>query len=180
MKRLIAIGLAITLIYMCAAAALALMGAWPAYAASADCDARFPASNIKVAVARMQCFNDALESGTLGYVNQDLLASFMAYRMAIAEQIQYGKITVLQGKALAAEKWSQILSEAERRGNETQAVQAQREAIRAQAAQAAEANRQAMYRQMVVTGAQLMQGPPPSPSAGTPVCADLFGTLGPC
>jgi hypothetical protein len=107
---------------MYAAAALALIGAWPAYAASADCDARFPANNIKLAVARMQCFNNALESEhekTPGYpvADGDLLASFLAYRMAIAEQIQHGKITVLQGKALAAEKWSQMLSEDERRAN---------------------------------------------------------------
>ena len=81
--------------------------------------------------------------------------------MAIAEQIQHGKITVLQGKALAAEKWSQMLSEDERRANARQAVQAQQAAIQARAAQAAEANQQAMYRQMVVTGASLMQGPPP-------------------
>ncbi len=178
-------------ICMYAAAALALIGAWPAYAASADCDARFPASNIKVAVARMQCFNNALESEsekTPGYptADRDLLASFLAYRMAIAEQIQHGKITVLQGKALAAEKWSQMLSEDERRANERQAVQAQQAAIQARAAQAAEANRQAMYRQMVVTGARMMQGPPvivqPQPAApwGLPANPEEAFALGRC
>jgi len=48
-----------------------------------------------------------------------------------------------------------------------------------------QARQQAASLAMIRLGAQIATTPPvqpapPSPSAGTPVCADFWGTLGPC
>ena len=80
--------------------------------ALADCNAKFPAGNPKIQVARMRCLNDALaiQMPIFGPY-QDLMQTWMAARMAVAEQIQNRKMTIAEGDAIIAEKWSQVVSE---------------------------------------------------------------------
>lgn len=109
--------------------------------ALADCNAKFPAGNPKIQVARMRCLNDALaiQMPIFGPY-QDLMQTWMAARMAVAEQIQNRKMTIAEGDAIIAEKWSQVVSESERRQNATQSVIAQQGAAAAQQSAAAAAN----------------------------------------
>jgi len=156
---------------------LVLTGALPANAASADCDARFPANNIKVAVARMQCFNAVVletEAPEFGN-NGDLLAKFLAERMVIAEQVQTGKITVIQGKAIAAEKWSEVISELQRRDNAADAVQGQRAAAQAQADALQAAQRQQACAEATQAYNQAASQPVPSGSSGNVTAVSPWG-----
>jgi len=84
--------------------------------AVAECNVKFPVGNAKIEVARAQCLNDALaiQMPVLA-PDQDLVQLFMADRMAIAEQIQNGKIELVEGNAEIAAKWSAVVSESQRR-----------------------------------------------------------------
>jgi hypothetical protein len=105
-------------------------------AAMNDCRARFPTDDPKTVVAKMQCVNQAyaIELPALGS-NVDLAQNFMTYRMSVAEQYQNGQITHAQAATMLADKWSQLISEAQRRNaiNQTAAAQ-QRAADATQAA----------------------------------------------
>jgi hypothetical protein len=110
-------------------------------AAIADCNVKFPVGNPKIAVARTQCTNNALtiRIPTFG-TDQDLVQAFMADRMVVAEQVQSGKMTLAQGNAIIAEKWSQSVSESQQRANARGSVMAQQTAAAAQQSAAAAAN----------------------------------------
>ena len=88
-----------------------------------DCKLKFPADQ-KVAVAKMQCLENALaiKLPTFG-TDQDLVRAYMATATVIAEQVQSGKMTFIQGNAALADKWSQVVSEAQRRNAVAQSVQ---------------------------------------------------------
>ena len=107
-------------------------------AAVADCNARIPSGNAKTIVSRMQCLNDAMAIRMPLFGNdQDLAQAFMAYRMAIAEQVQNGKMSVAEGGAAVTEKWSQEVSESQRRRNASLSLAAQQDAAAAQQSAAA-------------------------------------------
>lgn len=104
-------------------------------AAEIDCQNRFPVDDDpKTIVAKTQCRNQAIAVG-LGlpaYANiADLIQSFMAYRMSVAEQYQNGQITYAQAAAMIADKISQVNSEAQRRNAVAQSVAAQEAAASA-------------------------------------------------
>jgi hypothetical protein len=65
--------------------------------------------------------------------------------MMVAEKVQNGKMTIVEGNAAVAEKWSQAVSESQRRRNATLSVAAQQEAAAAQGS-AASASWAAMNR----------------------------------
>ena len=102
-------------------------------AAIADCDTKIPGGNPKTTVSRIKCLNDAMAIRMpLFGTDQDLAQAFMANRLAIAEQVQNGKLSVAEGNAGIADKWSQAVSESQRRRNATLSVAAQQDAAAAQ------------------------------------------------
>lgn len=109
-------------------------------AAMAACDAKFPAGDPKTAVVRRQCINDgfAIKLPTFG-PDQDLVRAVMADSMVIAEQVQSGKITIAEGNAAIADKWSKAVTESQRRANSKNSVLAQQSAAAAQQPPAAAA-----------------------------------------
>jgi hypothetical protein len=75
--------------------------------AVASCNANIAAGNPKTIVARMKCLNDAMTIRMPLFGNdQDLALAFMADRMVVAERVQNGKMTLAEGDAAIAEKWS--------------------------------------------------------------------------
>ena len=100
-----------------------------AKAAMAACDTEFPAGNPKIAVARRKCINDgfAIRLPTFG-PDQDLVRGVLADSMAIAEKVQDGKMTIAEGNAAIAEKWSQAVTESQKRANTKDSVLAQQSA----------------------------------------------------
>jgi hypothetical protein len=107
-------------------------------AAIADCNAKIPVGNPTTIVSRMQCLNDAMAIRMpLFGSDQDLAQAFMTYRMAVAEQVQKGKMSIAEGNAAIAEKWSQEVSESQRRRNATLSVAAEQDAASAQQSAAA-------------------------------------------
>ena len=109
-------------------------------AAMAACDAKFPAGDSKTAVVRRKCINDgfAIKLPTFG-PDQDLVRGVMADSMVIAEQVQSGKMTIADGNAAIAEKWSKAVTESQRRANSKNSVLAQQSAAAAQQQPAAAA-----------------------------------------
>jgi hypothetical protein len=102
-------------------------------AAIADCNTRLPTGDRKTIVARMTCLNEAMTIRMpLFGTDQDLAQAFMANRLAIAEQVQNGKLSNAEGNAAIAEKWSQSVSESQRRRNATLSLAAQQNAAAAQ------------------------------------------------
>jgi hypothetical protein len=94
--------------------------------AKVSCDTQYPAGNPKIAIARRKCLNDAfaIKMPIFG-PDQDLAQAFMAEDMAVAEQVQAGKITIARGNAIVAGKWSQAVSESQQRANARNSVTAQ-------------------------------------------------------
>jgi len=101
--------------------------------AIADCNTKVPGGNPKTTVARIKCMNDAvaIRMPTFG-ADRDLAQAWLAERMVVAEEIQNGKLSIAQGDAVMAEKWSQAVSESQRRRNATLSVVAQQSAAAAQ------------------------------------------------
>jgi hypothetical protein len=62
----------------------------------------------------------------------DLLNSFIASRMVVAEQVQDGKLTIAQGNEILATKNSDMVAEEQRRNLANRSVNAQETASRAQ------------------------------------------------
>jgi len=105
-----------------------------------DCNAKLPPDNPKTVVARTKCLNDAMAIRMpLFGTDQDLAQAFMADRMMVAEKVQNGKMTMAEGNAAIAEKWSQAVSESQRRRNATLFVAAQQAAAAAQGSAASAA-----------------------------------------
>lgn len=100
-------------------------------AASQACDASFPAGNSKTAVARARCHMDAWEIRRPIVPYPDLLDSFIATRMSVAEQVQNGKLTIAQANEILANKHSEMVSEEQRRNLANRAVAAQESAAAA-------------------------------------------------
>lgn len=109
-------------------------------AAMAACDAKFPAGDPKTAVVRRKCINDgfAIRLPTFG-PDQDLVRAVLADSMVIAAQVQSGKMTIAEGNAAIAEKWSKAVTESQRRANTKNSVLAQQSAAAAQQQSAAAA-----------------------------------------
>jgi hypothetical protein len=103
--------------------------------ATQDCHNRFPIDIPETIVAQAQCLNkaQAIILPTFGN-NRDLIETFMAYRAAIAEQIQNKKITVAEGVAAMHQRRSEVQTEMQRRN----AYAAQADAARAAAQQNAQ------------------------------------------
>jgi hypothetical protein len=82
----------------------------------ADCTAKFPEDRAHI-MAFMQCVNDVIARTWLpvSSSNADLWQNLMAYNMSVAEQIQNGQVTNVQGVALMAQKFSEVVTEARRR-----------------------------------------------------------------
>lgn len=109
-------------------------------AAMAACDAKFPAGDATTAVVRRKCINDgfAIKLPIFG-PDQDLVRGVMADSMVIAGQVQTGKMTIAEGNAAIAEKWSKAVTESQRRANSKNSVLAQQSAAAAQQQPAAAA-----------------------------------------
>jgi hypothetical protein len=105
--------------------------------AAKACDTQFSPTNERVAVNRARCLNDALSVGP--HHPADLLRAFTAERLEIAERVQSGKITVAQGEAEAAEKWSAMVGEQQRRAVSIVGAAAQVESAAAASSSAAAA-----------------------------------------
>jgi hypothetical protein len=109
--------------------------------AMVSCDAEFPSGNPKTAVARRKCINDgfAIRLPTFG-PDQDLVRAVLADSMVIAEKVQSGKMTIAEGNAAIAEKWSQAVTESQQRSKSTNSVLAQQSAAAAPQQAVAPAN----------------------------------------
>ena len=107
-------------------------------AAMKECAEKFPPGNPRIAVARAECVNGAFAMllPTLPY--PDLLQVYMADHMAIAEDIQTGRMSTAQANAVLAHKWSDLVAEEQRRALANRVVAArERNAAAASAAAAA-------------------------------------------
>jgi hypothetical protein len=93
--------------------------------ASKACDSTFPAGNPKTAVARAKCQVDALAIRRPIVKHPDLMDSFIATRMSVAEQVQNGRLTVAQANEILANKNSEVVSEEQRRNLAQRSVAAQ-------------------------------------------------------
>ena len=71
----------------------------------------------------------AILQPTLPY--PDLLQTWMAEHLAIAEQIQTAHITLAQGNAVITQKWSDMVAEEQRRQLANRSIAAQEEAAAA-------------------------------------------------
>ena len=98
---------------------------------------KVPPGNPKIAVARAQCVNGAFAilQPTIPY--PDLLQVYMADHLAIAEDVQAGRTSILQANAILARKWSELVAEEQRRGLANRAVVAQEQSTVAASAAAA-------------------------------------------
>jgi hypothetical protein len=94
-------------------------------AAAQDCVTRFPAGNSATAVSRMQCLNDALLIVRPIMPYPDLLDSFIASRLVIAEHVQKGQITLAEANEQIASKRSAFVAEEQRRLLANRSVSAQ-------------------------------------------------------
>jgi hypothetical protein len=101
--------------------------------AMAACDTQFPAGDPKTAVARRKCINDgfAIRLPTFG-PDQDLVRGVLTDSMVIAQKVQNGQMTIAEGNAAIAEKWSQAVTESQRRAHSKDSVLAQQSAAAAQ------------------------------------------------
>ena len=102
-------------------------------AAMAACDTEFPSGNPKIAVARRKCINDGftIRLPTFG-PDQDLVRNVLADSMVVAQKVQDGKMTIAEGNAAIAEKWSQAVTDSQKRANSKNSVLAQQSAAAAQ------------------------------------------------
>src|SRR5271166_6540923 len=94
-------------------------------AAMAECNSRLPAGVPSHAVGRAQCVNQAL--GILRPIMPfpDLWDVYMATHLAIAEQVQAGKMSVTQANVVLTEKRSALTAEEQRRLLANRSVTAQ-------------------------------------------------------
>jgi hypothetical protein len=100
--------------------------------AMAACDAQFPAGDPKIAVARRKCVNGgfSIRLPTFG-PDQDLVRAFLADSLVIAQKIQDGQMTIAEGNAAMAQRWTQAVAESQKRANTKDSVLAQQSAAAA-------------------------------------------------
>lgn len=86
--------------------------------AMAACDSEIPAGDPKTAVARRKCINDgfAIRLPTF-WPDQDLVRGVLADSMIIAESVQVGRMTIAEGNAAIAQKWSDAVTASQKRAN---------------------------------------------------------------
>jgi hypothetical protein len=84
-------------------------------AASEECDMMWPAGNPKTAMARAKCQTEAIAVVRPVSPYPDILDLFIASRIAIAERVQNGQLTVAQANELIATKRSELVAEEQRR-----------------------------------------------------------------
>ena len=94
-------------------------------AAVQECKTKFAGTH--QAVEKEKCVNAAIVPALSTFRNPDLVQLLMAYRLAIAEQVDAGTLTEAQGNALIAEKKSQIVSEEQQRDLARQAAATQQQ-----------------------------------------------------
>jgi hypothetical protein len=94
-------------------------------AASQACDNTLPAGNPKTAMARAKCQTDALTILRPISPYPDLMDQYIASRIAIAERVQNGQVTIAQGNELITQKRSELIAEEQRRSLANRAVSAQ-------------------------------------------------------
>lgn len=105
--------------------------------AKSECDQKIPPpGTAKTAGARAQCVNDAVAVLMPTTRYPDVLQLFMAQNLDIAEQIQSGHLTPIQGNAAVAQKWSEAMAESQRRGVALVGAVAQTQAAAAASSQA--------------------------------------------
>jgi DNA-directed RNA polymerase beta' subunit len=126
-------------------------------AAMADCNTNFPKGNPKIEVARIKCLNEAMaiRMPALG-IYQDLVGAYLTDRMLIAEKIQNGKMTLTEGEAAIAQRWSEAVNQIEQRRNARTVANAQMVGAEAQQRAADAANTAAW--------AAVMEASQPAPS----------------
>ena len=93
-----------------------------ARAAFQECKAKFPEVVAATTVANAQCLNGVVVIARPLWGNPDLLDAFMATRIAVAERVQKGQVTVAQGNEEVANKWTQVVAENQRRSLAPQRV----------------------------------------------------------
>ena len=131
-------------------------------AAIADCNTNFPKGNPKIEVARIKCLNDAVTIRMPAFgTDQDLVATFLAERAVIAEKIQTGKMTLVEGEAAIAQRWSEAVNQSEQRRNASMSARAQMVGAVAQQQAASAANTAAW--------ASVMEASKPPPSVNQTV-----------
>jgi hypothetical protein len=94
-------------------------------AAMESCNETHPGGNPKTAVARAKCQTEAMAIRLPIMTYPDLLRSFIATRMVVAEQVQDGKLTIAQGNEIVANKLSEMVTEEQRRNLANRSVRAQ-------------------------------------------------------
>jgi hypothetical protein len=115
-------------------------------ARTAECNKQFPVVDKANAMARAQCVNRAFEAFLPVDPYPDLIRTLMAFRLAVVEQYQDGKITAVQANAAIAQKNSELAAEYQNRVgarqlmiNNQRAAAAQAQAAAAQASAADDA-----------------------------------------
>jgi hypothetical protein len=94
-------------------------------AAAQECQSKFPQIISATVVAHAKCLNEAAAIARPAWSYPDLLDSFLATRMALAERVQKGQITIAQGTEELANKKSEIVAEEQRRNLANRSVTAQ-------------------------------------------------------
>jgi hypothetical protein len=125
---------------------------------NADCRQRFPTTPRTNHVALARCLNEVAARYWPDQSNRDLLELFVAKRMAIAAQVDAGKISEPEGEVLLAQARTEIVSTAQQRQNAHGLVAAQQ-----QAADAASVQATANALQQAGAALQAAGAPPPPP-----------------
>jgi hypothetical protein len=88
--------------------------------ASRACDDTHPAGNPKTALVRAKCQVEAAAIRRPLVRYPDLLDTYIAKRLSVAEQVQAGKITVAKGSDIIANEISKLVAEEKRRNRSNQ------------------------------------------------------------
>jgi hypothetical protein len=99
--------------------------------AEQQCSITWPPGNPKTAVSRAKCQTDPLAIMRPVHPYPDLLDLFIASRMAIAERVQNGQMTIAQANEAIATKRSELVAEEQRRQLANRSVSAQENAAAA-------------------------------------------------
>jgi hypothetical protein len=100
------------------------------------CKQQFPTAPRKNNVALSRCINDVNGRFWTDQVNHDLLDLYAAKRIAIATQMDEGKISQEDGQVLIEQARSDAITQIQQRVNANQSVAAQQQAARAATAAA--------------------------------------------
>jgi hypothetical protein len=104
--------------------------------AGEQCNVLWPAGNPKTAISRAKCQGEALAIIRPIAPYPDVLDLFIASRIAIAERLQNGQMTVAQANEAIAAKRSELVAEEQRRQLARRSVAAQEDVAAASLAAA--------------------------------------------